>query len=81
MYWWTAYSRHNGYGIEVLLNRHEVYERAKGRKSKSLVTRNWTKIDEVELNPRNIMKISASTTSNSLILGIIYAAFYFSCLK
>lgn len=50
----TPASRHNGDDREILLNRHEVYERAKaanpGRWSGR--TRNWTKIDEVELNPR-----------------------------
>jgi len=50
----TPASRHNGDDREILLNRHEVYERAKAANPNrwSRRTRNWTKIDEVELNPR-----------------------------
>lgn len=50
----TPSSRHNGSDRVILANRHEVYERAKAMNPNrwSGVTRNWKKIDAVELNPR-----------------------------
>jgi putative transposase len=50
----TPASRHSGDDREILLNRHEVYKRAKTANPNrwSRGTRNWSQIVEVELNPR-----------------------------
>ena len=50
----TPASRHSGDDREILLNRHMVYEKARAANPNrwSRGTRNWKKIDEVELNPR-----------------------------
>jgi transposase InsO family protein len=48
----TPGSRHRGEDLEVLANRHEVYEEAKNKRSDrwSGKTRNWSHIKEVSLN-------------------------------
>ncbi len=50
----TPASRHSGDDRKILLNRHEVYERAKAVNPNrwSRGTRNWSQIVAVELNPR-----------------------------
>ncbi len=50
----TPASRHSGEDIVILKNRHAVYEKAKAKKPErwSKAVRNWSKINEVELNPK-----------------------------
>ncbi len=50
----TPASRHSGDDELILKNRHLVYERARAKNPNrwSKETRNWLKIEEVELNPR-----------------------------
>lgn len=58
----TPASRHSGADEEVLKNRHSVYERARAKNPNrwSKETRNWSKIEEVELNPRKMKEKSAA---------------------
>lgn len=58
----TPSSRHSGADKEILENRRAVYECAKAKNPNrwSRETRNWSKIEEVELNPRkNEEKLAA----------------------
>lgn len=58
----TPASRHCGADEEILKNRHSVYERARAKNPNrwSKESRNWTKIEEVELNPRKMEEKSAA---------------------
>lgn len=52
----TPASKHCGDDEKVLINRHSVYELAKAKNPNrwSKGTRNWSKIEKVELNPRKM---------------------------
>lgn len=49
----TPYQRHYGLDIQILANRDDVYKRARQKHPERWTgnTRNWTRIDEVTLNP------------------------------
>lgn len=57
----TPASKHSGKDFEILKNRHEVYQKAKLKNPNrwSKETRNWSAVEEVELNPKRKEKFAA----------------------
>ncbi len=62
----TPLSRHLGEDLNILNNRHVVYEKAKQANPTrwSRQTRNWSKIEEVRLNPGKDKKIETEMLRN-----------------
>lgn len=64
----TPHQRHTGQDVEILANRDLVYKAAKAKRPErwSRDTRNWSRIDQVALNPTNELLVSKDETKRQL---------------
>jgi len=64
----TPLQRHTGQDVEILANRDEVYKAAKSKRPERWTkdTRDWSRIDQVALNPTNELRISKDEKKRQL---------------